>query len=120
MENLVAGVLLAILCAALTWHLVNQRQSRVPPGPPRLPVVGNLMYMPKESAYVTFNDWAKEYSTYAAPYVLGLILMTCIESDILSLNGLGYSVIILCSLEAVNDLLEKRSAIYSSRYAGTL
>lgn len=38
-----------------------------------------------------------------------------LESDIIHLGALGNSIIILNSFKAVNDLLEKRSAIYSSR-----
>ncbi|KZP10610.1 cytochrome P450 [Athelia psychrophila] len=37
------------------------------------------------------------------------------KSDIIYLNVLGTSIVILNSSEAINDLLEKRSAIYSSR-----
>lgn len=37
------------------------------------------------------------------------------ESDVLYCNVFGVSIVILDSVEAVNDLLDKRSAIYSSR-----
>ena len=39
-----------------------------------------------------------------------------VDSDIISLKLLGTSVIILNSIEAVNDLFEKRSSNYSDRY----
>ena len=37
------------------------------------------------------------------------------ESDIIHLNACGMHIVVLNSLESISDLLEKRSAIYSSR-----
>lgn len=48
------------------------------------------------------------------------MLTVALDSDILYLNGLGFSIVVLCSWEAANDLLDKRSAIYSSRYVPIL
>lgn len=42
--------------------------------------------------------------------------MYLIESDIIYLNVLGKPMVILNTLEAVTELLERRSAIYSDRY----
>ena len=48
---------------------------------------------------------------------LGLnLVIYSLGSDILRLNVLGNNIIILNSLEATTDLLEKRSTIYSDRY----
>lgn len=43
------------------------------------------------------------------------LLPWSLESDIIHLSALGNSIIVLNSAGAVNDLLEKRSVIYSSR-----
>jgi len=37
------------------------------------------------------------------------------DSDIISINQFGRTIIILNSAQAIGDLLEKRSAIYSDR-----
>ena len=42
-------------------------------------------------------------------------LMPCIDSDIIHVNVLGTSMIILNSYKVANDLLIERSSIYSSR-----
>jgi hypothetical protein len=42
-------------------------------------------------------------------------LMPCTDSDIIHVNALGTSVIILNSYEVAVNLLDKRSGIYSSR-----
>ena len=42
-------------------------------------------------------------------------LTPCVDSDIIHVNALGTSIIILNSYKAANDLLEQRSSAYSSR-----
>ncbi|KAJ7625702.1 cytochrome P450 [Roridomyces roridus] len=88
---------LIILVVALRLRL---RRSRLPlpPGPRKLPVVGNLFDVPATYPWETFARWCKEY-----------------DSDIIHLDLAGKSVIVLGSGEATTDLLEKRSAIYSDR-----
>ncbi|KAJ7347389.1 cytochrome P450 [Mycena albidolilacea] len=96
----------AILCASLAFGLVFyhalSRRSRstlpLPPGPRKLPLVGNLLDIPADLAWEKYMEWSKEYN-----------------SDIIHLNLAGQSVIVLSSLEATEALLEKRSALYSDR-----
>ncbi|KAF4599322.1 hypothetical protein EYR40_006414 [Pleurotus pulmonarius] len=78
-----------------TWPL--------PPGPKRLPFIGNLLDMPKHLEWVTFRKWARD-----------------LDSDIIHIDLMGNHVIILDSFEAANDLLEKRSSRYSSRTQFTM
>jgi len=47
-----------------------------------------------------------------APKVL---TMCTLGSDIIYFNGAGMEFVVLNSIEAIRDLLDKRSAIYSSR-----
>jgi hypothetical protein len=42
-------------------------------------------------------------------------LMPCTDSDIIHVNALGTSIIVLNSYEVAVNLLDKRSGIYSSR-----
>ncbi|KAF5349119.1 hypothetical protein D9756_009494 [Leucocoprinus leucothites] len=86
----------------LTWIAYKKSTApRYPPGPSKLPPwIGSLAYMPKHRAWETYTKWGKEYN-----------------SDILHMQGAGLNIIILNSMEAAVDLLDKRSAIYSSRSA---
>ncbi|KAF2685185.1 cytochrome P450 [Lentithecium fluviatile CBS 122367] len=83
----------------LLWRLsrIGRRPKGFPPGPPTLPLIGNLHQMPKSLGHLQFEKWAREYGP-----VFSLILGTKV-------------VIVLSSDFAVKDLLDKRSAIYSSR-----
>ncbi|KAJ7454160.1 cytochrome P450, partial [Mycena latifolia] len=76
----------------------NRSQLPLPPGPTKLPLVGNLFDVPATFQWEKYMEWSKEY-----------------DSDIIHLDLLGQSVIVLSSLEAATALLEKRSAIYSDR-----
>ncbi|KIK58663.1 hypothetical protein GYMLUDRAFT_170790 [Collybiopsis luxurians FD-317 M1] len=95
---------LTLIAAAFILTLVSsiwrQRSSKppLPPGPRKLPILGNLLDMPAMFPWITFSQWAKEFQT-----------------DILHLNVAGSSYIILNTYEGANDLLDKRSSIYSSR-----
>lgn len=83
--------------------VVFQRWRRVrslpplPPGPKPLPVIGNLLDIPTEREYETYTRWKDEYG------------------DVTYLSALGNDLVILNSVQAANDLLDKRSLIYSDR-----
>ena len=44
-----------------------------------------------------------------------IYLMLCVDSDIIHVDALGKSMVILNSYEIATDLLDRRSSIYSSR-----
>ena len=83
METSLLGLILSILCTILGSYWINRRRSKVPPGPPAMPVIGNLMQMPNELAYITFNDWARKYSAYHSFILTSIVLM---------MYRLGYTV----------------------------
>ncbi|KAJ8697465.1 hypothetical protein PTI98_004269 [Pleurotus ostreatus] len=69
-----------------------------PPGPRGYPIIGNLLDMPSELQWEKYSEWSKKYG-----------------SDIIYLNVLGNSIVVLNSYKAVNDLLSVRSSLYSDR-----
>ncbi|KAI1061390.1 hypothetical protein LB507_011315 [Fusarium sp. FIESC RH6] len=75
----------------------GRRPKNYPPGPPTLPILGNIHLMPKRDAHLQFRKWADEYGP-----VYSLILGT-------------KPFIVLSSAQAVKDLLDKKSALYSDR-----
>jgi hypothetical protein len=46
---------------------------------------------------------------------LSIHLMVCADSDIIHVNALGTSMIVLNSYEVATDFLDQRSSTYSSR-----
>ncbi|RYC55237.1 hypothetical protein CHU98_g10974 [Xylaria longipes] len=93
------SILTVALAVTLLYRLsrIGRRPKGLPPGPPTLPLIGNLHLMPKEKGHLQFQKWANEYGP-----IYSLILGTQV-------------MIVLSSDEAVKDLLDKRSGIYSSR-----
>ncbi|KAH7379484.1 putative cytochrome P450 [Pyrenochaeta sp. MPI-SDFR-AT-0127] len=78
---------------------IGRRPSGYPPGPPTIPVLGNLhqMALAATEPHLQFQKWAQEYGP-----IYSLILGTKV-------------MIVLSKDDAVKALLDKRSAIYSSR-----
>ncbi|KAL4745743.1 hypothetical protein BDW72DRAFT_211058 [Aspergillus terricola var. indicus] len=77
--------------------LIGRRPKNYPPGPPTLPLLGNIHQMPSRDAHLQFAKWAKEYGP-----IYSLMLGT-------------QCLIVLSSDEAVKELLDRRSGIYSHR-----
>lgn len=76
---------------------IGTRPAGYPPGPPTLPLIGNLHQMPKGKAHLQFQKWAETYGPVYS-LMLGTKVMIVLNSDV-----------------AVKDLLDRRSSIYSSR-----
>ncbi|KAF2653084.1 cytochrome P450 [Lophiostoma macrostomum CBS 122681] len=91
---LFGGISVAII---YSLRNVGRRASDLPPGPPTLPLIGNLHLMPERQPHQQFKKWADEYGS-----IYSLILGTSV-------------MIVLSSDTAVKDLLDKRSNNYSSR-----
>ncbi|GJJ06166.1 hypothetical protein Clacol_000355 [Clathrus columnatus] len=79
------------LTRAYLWNL------RTPPGPKRIPIIGNLLDMPKEKECLKFTEWAHKYG------------------NIVYLKIFRQHYFILSNYEDVFELLHKRSRHYSDR-----
>ncbi|ETW77258.1 cytochrome P450 monooxygenase 4 [Heterobasidion irregulare TC 32-1] len=83
----------------LNGYLKRRRTSGLPypPGPLPLPLIGNVFDIPKRKAWETYAQWAKQYG------------------DLMSIQALGQTAVIVNSAKIARDLLEKRGSIYSDR-----
>ncbi|KAI9431004.1 hypothetical protein BJY52DRAFT_1133432, partial [Lactarius psammicola] len=87
-------------------HL-RRRGIPYPPGPKRWPIIGNLLNSPKQTPWITYTEMSKKHGS-------GNIL-SHLPGDILYFQVFGQAVVVLSSLSAIKDLLEKRGDIYSDR-----
>ncbi|KAJ7916802.1 cytochrome P450 [Mycena leptocephala] len=88
---------LGVLCIVLLLRKYGAREPGLPPGPPTLPVLGNLHLLPTKYAHYKFTEWAR---IYGGVYSLKL--------------GSGTAVV-LTDAAAVKELMDKRSASTADR-----
>ncbi|KAI0659605.1 CyP450 monooxygenase [Cubamyces menziesii] len=97
---------LVIVLASIAYALIRSRGRRsalpLPPGPLRLPLIGNALDIPQERPWLAFRDLSMRYG------------------DVVALHALGQTVVVLSSVSAAEDLFDKRSAIYSDRQDSVL
>ncbi|KAK7060191.1 hypothetical protein VNI00_000956 [Paramarasmius palmivorus] len=93
-------VILASVGLAIVRRLFGTQKVQrtpLPPSPPGLPIIGNVLDMPSEKEWLTFAQWGDTYG------------------DICSVTVLGQTLVILNSFKAASDMLDKKSSIYSDR-----
>ncbi|KAJ6520766.1 cytochrome P450 [Mycena vulgaris] len=106
MDSARLPLIYACLCASAAFLLYLKSRFRtlpLPPGPRKLPIVGNLFSMPFHSEWETYWKWSQEYN-----------------SDIIHLSAAGTSIVVISSVAVAEDLLDKRSGIYSDRPQSTM
>ncbi|KAF8178132.1 cytochrome P450 [Mycena galopus ATCC 62051] len=86
----------------------NRQGIPLPPGPKRHWLVGNAFDFPRLQSWKKFTEWRDQYGE-SAP---ALSLWWC---DVVYAEAFGKPMIILNTLEAVNDLLDKRASYYTNR-----
>jgi hypothetical protein len=106
---------------ALYFYLKSRRYEftdrlPLPPGPKKLPLIGNLLDMPTSFEWMTYHKWCKEFGAQIYTLLWDAILTLLADSDIIHLNMGGTSLIVLDTSEATTELLERRSSVYSDRY----
>ncbi|KAG1772052.1 cytochrome P450 [Suillus occidentalis] len=92
----------AILCIVSLTAALRLSRRRVyplplPPGPRRLPFLGNALQLDTKRPWLTYTEWGKTYGKIIHSRILGI------------------DMIIINSESIARELLDKRSAIYSDR-----
>ncbi|GME35254.1 putative cytochrome p450 protein [Neofusicoccum parvum] len=93
-----------VLCATLLYRLVFARSTSatsklpLPPSPPGDPILGHFRQIPVLNPEYAYIKWGKE-----------------LDTDVLYFNVLGRHIVVLNSVKAANDLLDKRGANYADR-----
>src|SRR5579863_4265258 len=95
----------------------RRRGLSYPPGPPSRPILGNLLEVPKEAPWVAYADMSKKYGMKLNKYARDTSpkLMLASQGDVFCFRIFGQVIVVLCSLTAIKDLLEKRGELYADR-----
>ncbi|KIJ23694.1 hypothetical protein M422DRAFT_195619, partial [Sphaerobolus stellatus SS14] len=75
---------------------------RLPPGPRPKPIIGNLLDLPANHEWITYDQWARTYG------------------DLVHVDVLGTHMIWVNSRELAYEIFERRSSIYSDRISFTM
>ncbi|KAH7931262.1 cytochrome P450 [Leucogyrophana mollusca] len=77
--------------------MAKKSPAPLPPGPKKLPLLGNILDMPSDKPWLVFADWGKKYG------------------DISSVEVLGQHIVVLNSVKPAIEMLDKKSSVYSDR-----
>jgi hypothetical protein len=109
-------IVAAAVLTSLVWFSTFRKKSLTPPGPPGWPLIGNMFDLPRKESWKIYLGWSKKYSkSISFLSVPGRSSCVTTESDIVSMKIAGTQFLILNSAKAIQDLLIKRSNIYSDR-----
>jgi hypothetical protein len=87
-----------------------------PPGPPSWPIIGNLLDIPTDAPWTVYADMSKKYGKRYIPGNASLPqLKPAFQGDVIYFRVFNQVIVVLCSLSAIKDLLEKRAEFYSDR-----
>ncbi|KIY64170.1 cytochrome P450 [Cylindrobasidium torrendii FP15055 ss-10] len=93
-------VAFTIVLGLIVFTIVKYARSpyrQLPPGPPGIPLIGNVFQLMTGNQWDTFTRWGKEYG------------------DVISVSVVGQCLVILNSAEAAHELMNKRAANSSDR-----
>ncbi|PPQ87190.1 hypothetical protein CVT25_015020 [Psilocybe cyanescens] len=76
---------------------IGRRDKSLPPGPPTLPILGNIHLIPPKFTFLKFSEWAQEYG------------------GIISVKVANQTIIVLSDMKSVKELLDDRISETSSR-----
>ena len=93
----------------------KRRGLPYPPGPPSWPVIGNLLDVPKLAPWLAYANMSKKYGEDLLVLFLLNLMFTVLSGDVVYLEVFGQVVVVLSSLSAIKDLVEKRGELYADR-----
>jgi len=99
----VSGIAGPVLVLAFTALLIDyfrilRLRWKMPPGPLPMPIIGNVLQLPKAKPWYRFEEWANQY-----------------QSPIITVWFGRNPTVVLNDCWTASDLMDKRANIYSSR-----
>ncbi|KAK0729565.1 cytochrome P450 [Lasiosphaeris hirsuta] len=98
-KNLAASIATLGLFSFVVWRLFfsDSRPVNFPPGPPGLPIIGNLHQIPRGLPFLAFEEWSQKYGPIVG-FKLG-----------------SQNAVVLQDASLVHELIVKKGSIFSAR-----
>ena len=109
-------VAVAVFGIILVKKIFTKRSGPLPPGPPKLPILQNLLDMPNSQEWITFAEWGKKWGMRLdSIFHFDLLIGLSVLGAIVSVSIFGQPMIIVNSKQTAMDMMVTKSAIYSDR-----
>lgn len=114
------AVILASVVLFFAYSYVQDKKRNpaglpYPPGPKGYPIIGNLFDIPNAFIYKRFRELSRELSEYRDLLLRRSDKSLRVDSDIIHLQVFSFHLIVCNTRGVADDLLDKRSSIYSDR-----
>lgn len=104
MPGVIVKLSLVVALASILLIISCRRKNKskyahlpLPPGPKPMPIIGNVLNLPRSREFATYHEWSKIYG------------------DVVHAQAFGQHIVILNSVQAARELLDQRSGNYSDR-----
>ena len=113
-KTLTTGFVLALIIT-LSVGYTRSPWRRLPPGPRRLPILGNALQL-RDKSWLLSKDCKQRFGEFPDYITKGVLRFVYeIVGEIMYLDGAGQPIVVCNSLRSAFELLERRSANYSDR-----
>ena len=117
----IIGTAVALGILTIAHRLIVKHNGRVPPGPPRYPIIGNVLNFPTQGWAQIFPEWHRKYGTHKFQSSYGpLAKPILLIGNFVYANLMGMPIFIIGDREIAEELLNTRGKFSASRPPNTM
>ena len=110
------GTAVALGILYIAYRVLGKNNEHVPPGPPRYPIIGNVLNFPMQGWAKIFPEWHKKYGTHTFQSSEGLLVQPILLlGNFVYANLMGMPVYVIGDREIAEELLNVRGRLSANR-----
>ena len=116
----ILAIFFPVVILPVVYHYLvayKRRSANIPPGPRPIPVFGNLFDLPKKEPWMAYRAWSTTYGGVRYQHIYYETLTTTAGSNLIFLDLPNQPTLIVNSLSAAMELMDKRSKNFSDKPA---